>query len=101
MFSSLDYKNAFFGWRFSLSSLSSGGRKILLGAHWTSFPLKCIKLLKQKSMRIFSLTLNCFIEEKQLGAYQQVFLSRNNEENVLFLNELHIFGWAGIILAFL
>jgi hypothetical protein len=52
-------------------------------------------------MRIFSLTLNCFIEEKQLGAYRQVFLSKNDEENVLFLNELHILGWAGIILAFL
>lgn len=52
-------------------------------------------------MRIFSLTLNCFIEEKQFGVYQQVFLSKNDEENVLFLNELHILTWAGIILAFL
>ena len=52
-------------------------------------------------MRIFSLTLNCFIEEKQFGPYQQVFRSKNNEENVLFLNELHILGRAGIILAFL
>ncbi len=52
-------------------------------------------------MRIFSLTLNCFIEEKQFGAYQQVFRSKNNEENVLFLSQLHILGRAGIILAFL
>ena len=52
-------------------------------------------------MRIFFPALNCFIEEKQFGPYQQVFRSKNNEENVLFLNELHILGRAGIILAFL
>lgn len=52
-------------------------------------------------MRIFSLTLNNFIEEKQFGAYQQVFRSRDNHENAILLNELHILGRAGIILAFL